>query len=77
MRCHIHMRVEPGAQIFRRAYGNYINIANLNTANRHNQDYFNLYEMSFIEINQVYYVAMIVPITDYSFAFFLKFRTHT
>ena len=32
MRCHIHVRVEPGAQIF---YGNYINVANPNTANRH------------------------------------------
>ena len=35
MRCHIHMRIEPGAQIFCRVYGNYINVANPNTANRH------------------------------------------
>ena len=32
---HIHVRDEPGAQIFRRVCGNYINVTNPNTANRH------------------------------------------
>ena len=35
MPCYIHVRVEPGAQIFCRVYGNYINVANPNSANRH------------------------------------------
>ena len=35
MRCHIHVQVEPGAQISCRVYGNYMNIANPNTVNRH------------------------------------------
>ena len=34
MRCHIHVQVEPGAQIICRVYGNYINVANRNNANR-------------------------------------------
>ena len=34
MRCHIHVRVEPGAQIFHRVYGNYINVTNPNTTKR-------------------------------------------
>ena len=35
MRCHIHVRVEPGTQIFLPSIRNYINVTNLNTANRH------------------------------------------
>ena len=35
MSCYIHVQVEPGAQIFCRVYGNYINVANPNSANRH------------------------------------------
>ena len=35
MRCHIHVRVEPGAQIFLPSIRNYINVTNPNTTNRH------------------------------------------
>ena len=40
------------------------------------QDHFNLYEVSFIEIIQVYYAAVILPIKDCSIAY-LKSRKHT
>ena len=33
--CHIQGRVEPGTQIFRRAYGGYINVASSYATDRH------------------------------------------
>mgnify|MGYP000671748292 FL=1 len=38
MCCHIHVRVEPGTQIFRRVCGDYINVASPYATDRHRFD---------------------------------------